>query len=62
MIAFAPGGPVPMDDGSLAFLNGPVERFVGVYSGRINEQSDMGLVWKCPALVEIIDGATRGTT
>lgn len=61
VIAFAPGGPVPMDDGSLAFLSGPVERFVGVYSGRINEQSDIGLVWKRSALVDILDAETRGS-
>ena len=35
--------------------------FVGVYSGRINEQSDLGFVWKSQALVEILEAKTRGT-
>jgi len=60
VIAFAAGGAVPMDDGALGFSEGPVERFVGVYSGRINEESDIGLVWKRQALVEIIEAARRG--
>ncbi len=35
--------------------------FVGVYSGRINEQSDLGFVWKASALQEILCGGIRGT-
>ena len=42
-------------------LGGPIaERFVGVYSGRINDESDLGRVWKAQALVEILDGKQRG--
>lgn len=28
--------------------------FIGIYSGRINEQSDIGLVWKVSAIRELI--------
>jgi hypothetical protein len=35
--------------------------FVGVYSGRINEQSDLGLVWKAAAVREIVEGGVRAT-
>ena len=38
----------------------PHERFVGVYSGRLNEESDIGRVWKRRALVEVINGGKRG--
>jgi hypothetical protein len=39
---------------------GAAERFVGVYSGRINPESDLGFVWKTSALVEILNGQKRG--
>jgi hypothetical protein len=38
----------------------PAIRLIGVYSGRINDQSDLGLVWKLDALREIIDAGKRG--
>jgi hypothetical protein len=37
-----------------------MERFFGVYSGRLNRESDIGRVWKRKALVEVLDGAKRG--
>jgi hypothetical protein len=33
---------------------------LGVYSGRINEESDLGKVWKVPALREIIASGIPG--
>jgi hypothetical protein len=38
----------------------PAEQFVGVYSGRISEQSDLGFVWKVSALLDILDEHQRG--
>ena len=49
--------------GGGALLNlgaGAAARFVGVYSGRINAQSDLGIVWKATALVAILNGQQRG--
>lgn len=37
------------------------QMLVGVYSGRINEESDIGIVWKTALIPEIIDGGVRGT-
>ena len=37
----------------------PAEQFVGVYSGRISEQSDLGFVWRSDALLEIFTGGQR---
>ncbi|ALN80403.1 hypothetical protein LA76x_2270 [Lysobacter antibioticus] len=34
--------------------NRPATRFLGVYSGRINAQSDLGFVWKASAVAELI--------
>ena len=36
------------------------QMLVGVYSGRINEESDIGIVWKTSLIPEIIDGGVRG--
>jgi hypothetical protein len=38
----------------------PAIRLIGVYSGRINRESDLGLVWKLSALREIIEARWRG--
>lgn len=49
------GGSVAMQDGSTATFSGPVTKFQGIYSGRINDQSDLGLVWKAAAIAELVD-------
>jgi len=55
VIAYRSGGPVSISHGATTHYSGPVFDFLGVYSGRINEQSDLGIVWKRSALVELID-------
>ena len=47
-------GTFSMQDGSTAIMTGQVTRFQGIYSGRINEQSDLGIVWKAGAIAELI--------
>ena len=59
VIFFSQGGVVPKYSGT-ALYSGPVEVFLGVYSGRINEQSDLGYVWRRSAISEIIDAQVRG--
>jgi trypsin-like peptidase len=61
VIVFHSGGAVPMADGSTSIFAGAVEQFLGVYSGRINDQSDLGFVWKAVAIREIVDGGAPGT-
>jgi hypothetical protein len=39
----------------------PATLFVGVYSGRINSESDLGFVWRAEALVETIRANMRGS-
>jgi hypothetical protein len=48
------GGSVAMQGGGTALFDGPVTKFQGIYSGRINDQSDLGLVWKAKAISELI--------
>jgi hypothetical protein len=54
VIAYRSGGMVAMMDGSAAAFNGPVYRFIGIYSGRINNESDLGLVWRAAAIHELV--------
>lgn len=44
-----------MEDGGAAMFGGPVQRLFGIYSGRINKQSDLGMVRKTSALKELVD-------
>jgi len=54
VIAYRAGGMVPMAGGGAAAFSGPVSRFIGVYSGRINAESDLGIVWKVAAIRELV--------
>lgn len=55
VIAHRTGGAVALRDGSTAIYGGSVCQLIGIYSGRINEQSDLGIVWKASAIKELID-------
>lgn len=54
VIAYRSGGAVAMADGGSTIFGGPVERFIGIYSGRINAESDLGIVWKAAAIAQVI--------
>lgn len=54
VIAYRSAGGVPMKNGGQAMFAGPVWRFIGIYSGRINAESDLGIVWKASAIAELI--------
>jgi hypothetical protein len=58
VIAYANGGMVSLEDGSSSVFSGPVCRFLGIYSGRINAESDLGVVWKAIAIRELVDSIT----
>lgn len=44
-----------MQDGSTGIFDGPVTKFQGIYSGRINDQSDLGMVWKASAVAQLVE-------
>jgi len=54
VIAYRSGGMVAMSDGGSAAFDGPVSKFIGIYSGRINAESDIGIVWKASAIQELL--------
>lgn len=55
VIAHRHGGAINRDDGGVSLGGGPMSRFLGVYSGRINAESDLGFVWKASALEELLN-------
>jgi hypothetical protein len=59
VIAYSAGGPTAMAGGGLALGGPPMEQFFGVYSGRINRESDLGIVWKAQAVRDVIEGKKR---
>lgn len=58
VIAHRNGGKVAMTNGGVKMFSGPVTRFLGIYSGRINKESDLGIVWKPRAVSEILEHAS----
>jgi hypothetical protein len=57
VIAFRGGGSVAVKGGT-AMYGGSVWRFLGIYSGRISDQSDIGMVWKAAAIREVVAAVT----
>lgn len=56
VIAYRGGGIAqPTDEGALMVTSGPVIKFIGIYSGRINPESDIGIVWKVAAIQELVN-------
>lgn len=53
-VVFRSSGPYPSRDGALK-LGGTVTAFLGVYSGRIHEDAEVGLVWRPRLVTEILE-------
>lgn len=60
VISYSSGGGVQTEDGSTTFM-GEIANLQGVYSGRINSESDIGIVWKREVIDSIIDGLEHGS-
>jgi S1-C subfamily serine protease len=60
VIAYGGGGITAMADGSTAMFNGTITNLLGVYSGRINRESDLGYVWKVQAVRDILTSQQVG--
>lgn len=55
------GGVVSFASGSMQVgTRNEVVRLIGVYSGRISEESDIGRVWRTQAVVEVVSGSRPG--
>ena len=55
VLAYRSGSMVAMADGASAAFVGPVSKLIGIYSGRINAESDIGIVWKTSAILELVN-------
>lgn len=55
VIAYRSSGKITLPDGRDKIYVSPVYRFLGIYSGRINKDSDIGIVWKTKAIQELLD-------
>lgn len=47
-------GVVTLTNGKQVPTNGPVARFLGIYSGRVHKDADIGMVWKASVVHELI--------
>lgn len=54
VIAYRTAGTVTRQDGSLGFVNDSITKFIGIYSGRINRESDLGIIWKASAISDLV--------
>ncbi len=54
VIAHRNGGAIAMVGGGVAVSPGTMTDFIGVYSGRINKNSDIGIVWKASIVQELV--------
>lgn len=57
VIAYRSGGAIATEQG-LMLGGGQMTRFLGIYSGRVNAESDLGFVWKAAAIRELVNGIT----
>lgn len=55
VIAHRTGGAVATEQGVMVG-GGFMTRFLGIYSGRINAESDLGFVWKAAAIQQLVAG------
>lgn len=55
VIAYRAGGAIQLANGSTVMGVGVVSNFLGIYSGRLSEDSDIGMVWKATAIRELLE-------
>lgn len=58
VIAYRSGGLLPIEGGGSAAFGGPVSRLLGIYSGRLNPESDIGIVWKTAAISQVVNNSS----
>ena len=54
VIAHRTGGAVATEDGVMVG-GGVMTRFLGIYSGRVNAESDLGFVWKAAVIQQLVN-------
>ena len=49
------------ENGSISIGGSTVVQLFGIYSGRISDQSDLGIVWKSEAIRELVENRSRSS-
>lgn len=52
---------VPGPDGGLSMYSGYRTTLLGIYSGRVSEQSDLGIVWRTDAIRTVVQAGVQDT-
>lgn len=55
VVAYRAGGAYAQARGTLAIADEHACKFLGIYSGRINKESDLGKVWKATAICQLAE-------
>ncbi len=55
VVAHSNGGSMIMSGGEYKEFSGPVTKLLGIFGGRLSNQSDLGIVWRMAAVREIVD-------
>jgi hypothetical protein len=60
VITYSPTGLNATSRGVTLSAGPPISKLLGVYSGRVNKESDLGYVWKVAVIEEILSGQKLG--
>jgi hypothetical protein len=55
-------GMIMLTNGKQVPSNGTVSRFLGIYSGRVHKDADIGMVWKASAIQELVNAVSPPIT
>lgn len=55
VVAHSNGGGMVRSGAQYKEFSGPVTKLLGVFGGRLNRQSDLGIVWRVSAISEVVD-------
>ena len=61
VIFHSTGGMVTFQGGNSQIGGGVVTQVLGIYSGRVNAESDLGFVWRSRAILEVVCSGVRPT-
>lgn len=59
VVIYKRNGWVTLEDGRLYMIHNPITILLGVYSGRLSRESDLGTVWNTSLIAEIVENGTR---
>ena len=55
VVAHSNGGSMIRSGGEYKQFNGPVTKLLGIFGGRVNKESDLGIVWRLSAVREVVE-------